>query len=171
MAVHLSALAPARGAGDDGQLRNASPADSLLVLARRDPSALAPFNVRIWLRDHVPSPEWAVWLARVQQVTRGEPQLGFWIGAEAPPGSYIVVFYALRDPPGFRGIWRVLDDAPVAASSDGVILLARRALTIDGRRLGSNQAWRRAAAAARAATKGSGSWDLQTFAERFLQRQ
>lgn len=152
-------------------MRNAGPAASLLVLARRDPSALAGFNVRIWLRDHGQSPEWAVWLARVQQVTRGELQLGFWVGTQAPPGSYIVDFDAQRDPPGYRGIWRVLDDAPVAASSDGAILLARRVLTIDGRRLGSNQAWRRAAAAARAATKGSGSWDLQTFAERFLQRQ
>jgi hypothetical protein len=150
---------------------NAKQAASLLVLARRDPGALAGFDVRIWLREHVLGPEWAVWLARVQQVTRGEPQLGFWVGAQAPPGTYIVDFDARRDPPGFRGIWRVLEDAPTPLCSDGAILLARRALTIDGRRLGSNQAWRRAAAAARAATKGSGSWDLQTFAERFLQRQ
>lgn len=152
-------------------MRNARVPTSLLVLARRDPAALAAFDVRIWLRDHVQSPEWAVWLARVQQVTRGERQLGFWVGAQALPGSYIVDFDACRDPPGYRGIWRVLDDAPIAASSDGAILLARRVLTIDGRRLGSNQAWRRAAAVARMATKGSGSWKLQTFAEMFLQRR
>lgn len=148
---------------------NASPSDSLLVLARRDPCMLAGFNVRIWLREPGQVPEWAVWLARVQQVARGERQLGFWVGAEAAPGTYIVDFDARRDPPGYRGIWRVLDDAPVAASSDGAILLARRVQRIDGRRLGSNQAWRRAAAAAGAAAS-SGDWDLQTFAERFLQR-
>jgi len=143
-------------------------AASLLVLARRDPQALGAFGVQIWLRDPAPPPEWAIWLAHVQQVARGEPQLGFWVGAEASPGSYIVDFDAQGDPPGFRGIWRVLDDAPLAATSDGSILLARRTLRIEGRRLGSNQTWRRAAAAARTATGGPGRWDLRTFAERFL---
>ena len=51
----------------------------MLVLARRDLNALAAFEVRIWLRDPDPAPEWAVWLARIQQVARGEPQLGFWV--------------------------------------------------------------------------------------------
>jgi hypothetical protein len=150
---------------------NASPAASLLMLARREPSALAGLDVRIWLRDHVPPPRWAAWLARVQQVARGEAQLGFWVGAEAAPGTYIVEFDARRDPPGFRGIWRVLDDDPVAMISEGSILLARRTQRIEGRRLGSNQAWRRAVAAARASGNGQGSWDLQTFAPRFLQQR
>jgi hypothetical protein len=152
-------------------MRNASTAASLLVLGRRGPAALASLNVRIWLREHDPAPEWAVWLARVQQVARGERQLGFWVGAEAPAGSYIIDFEARSDPPGYRGIWRVLDDAPVVATSQGSILLARRALKIEGRRLGSNQAWRRALAVARVTTGGSGCWDLQPFAETFLQRQ
>jgi hypothetical protein len=124
----------------------------------------------MWLRDHASPPAWAVWLARVQQVSRGEPELGFWDGAEASPGSYIVDFEARRDPPGFRGIWRVLHDRPVVTSSDGAILLGRRVQRIAGRRLGSNQAWRRAAGVARAAVGGAGCWDLETFAERFLHR-
>lgn len=140
------------------------------MLARRHPEALAGVDVRIWLRDHAPPPEWAVWLSRVQQVALGEPKLGFWVGAEASPGTYIVDFEARRDPPGFRGVWRVLDDRPVAACSDGAILLGRRVQRIEGRRLGSNQIWRRAAAAARATTDGPGSWELQAFAAKFLQR-
>lgn len=139
--------------------------------ARRDPSALAGVEARIWLRDHVPPPDWAVWLARVQQVALGEAQLGFWVGAEAPPGSYIVDFETRRDPPGFRGIWRVLGEHSIATSPDGAILLARRVQRIEGRRLGSNQAWRRAVAAAHAVTHESGSWELQAFVERFLQRR
>jgi hypothetical protein len=141
------------------------------VLARRDPRGLAGLNVEIWLRVHVPPPEWAVWLADVQKVTRGEPQLGFWVDVEAAPGAYIVDFDARNDPPGYRGIWRVLADAPVIVSSHGSILLGRRTLRIEGRRLGSNQAWRRALAAARAANDGPGRWDLQTFAQSFLGRQ
>jgi hypothetical protein len=151
--------------------RQSNTPESLLVLARRDPRALAGFDVEIWLREPAPPPVWAQWLAGVQKVMRGEPQLGFWVGAEAAPGAYIVDFEARNDPPGYRGIWRVLDDDPVVASSHGAILLARRVLRIDGRRLGSNQAWRKALAAARAANDGPGRWDLQTFAQTFLRRQ
>ncbi len=150
-------------------MRNDRSAASLLVLAQRDPSALASFEVRIWLSEHSPVPEWAVWLAHVERVSRGEPQLGFWIGADAPPGTYIVDFDTRSHPPGFRGIWRVLDDDPVSTCSEGLILLARRARTVDGTRLGSNQMWRRAAAGAR--KEGIGRWDLQTFAARFLTRR
>jgi hypothetical protein len=57
---------------------------SLLMLARRDPSALSAFRVQIWLREHAPAPEWAVWLAHVQRIARGDPQLGFRIDAGAP---------------------------------------------------------------------------------------
>jgi len=35
---------------------------------------------------------------------RGEPRLGFWVGADASPGAYIIDFDAGRDPPGYRGI-------------------------------------------------------------------
>jgi hypothetical protein len=141
------------------------------VLARRDPRGLAGLNVEIWLREHAPPPEWAVWLASVQKVTRGEPQLGFWVDVKAAAGAYIVDFDARDDPPGYRGIWRVLADGPVVVSSHGSILLARRVLRIEGRRLGSNQAWRRALAAARGANDGPGRWDLQTLAQTFLGRQ
>jgi hypothetical protein len=143
---------------------------SLLVLARRDPGALSAYQVRIWLREHAPAPEWAVWLARVQRIARGDPQLGFWVDADAPAGTYIVDFDARGDPPGFRGIWRVLDADPAVEIAEGSILLARRALTIEGRRLGSNQAWRRAASMARSSDGAPRSWELQPFAERFLQR-
>ncbi|HZZ87584.1 MAG TPA: hypothetical protein VFE13_04545 [Caulobacteraceae bacterium] len=152
-------------------MRDASHPASLLVLARRGPDALAGLDVRIRLRVQAAAPEWAVWLVGVQQVLRGEAQLGFWIGAEAAPGSYIVDFEMRRDPPGYRGIWRVLDEAPVAASAEGSILLARRSLSIDGRRLGSNQTWRRAVGLAQSTAHGAGDWDLQTFAERFLRHR
>jgi hypothetical protein len=143
---------------------------SLLVLARRDPAALARFDLQIWLREPVPPPAWAVWLARVQQVARGEAPLGFWVGASAAPGAYVVDFDVRRDPPGFRGIWRVLDEAPVAETSEGSILLARRTQRIDGRKLGSNQTWRRAVAAAHASRPAQDCWDAQAFAETFLAR-
>jgi hypothetical protein len=148
-----------------------SAAASLLVMARRDPALLAQLNVQIWLGEHAPPPAWAFWLAQVQQVTRGVAQLGFWVGGEAAPDSYIVDFDTRAEPPGFRGIWRVLSEAPVAVCDDGAILLARRVQRIEGRRLGSNQAWRRAAGAARWSAGGTGRWDLQTFAEQFLERR
>jgi hypothetical protein len=140
----------------------------LLVLAKRDSQLLASFDVRVWLREHARPPEWAVWLASLQRAIRGEPQLGFWVNGDAPAGSYIVDFDSRTDLPGFRGIWRVLDESPTVGTSDGVILMGRRVSRIDGYRLGSNQAWRRAAGAARLATGRSGRWDLQTFAKRFL---
>jgi hypothetical protein len=146
-------------------------ADSLLVTARRDPRNLALLDVEIWLGEHRPAPDWAVWLADVQRVARGESQLGFWVGAAAAPGSYIVDFDVRGDPPGYRGIWRVLSHEPVVTSPQGSILLARRALHIDGRRLGSNQTWRRALGAARLAAGGGGRWKLQAFAEAFLRRR
>jgi hypothetical protein len=149
----------------------ASEQSSLLRLARRDPSALAGIDARIWVHEHPPPPDWAIWLARVQQVARCESQLGFWVGAEASPGTYIVDFEARRHPPGFRGIWRVLDDRPVATCSDGSILLGRRVQRIDGRRLGSHQTWRGAVARAQATTDWPADSDLQAFVERFLQRE
>ncbi len=151
-------------------MQGAAADTSLLVLARRDPGALSAYQVRIWLREHAPPPEWAVWLAQVQRIARGDPQLGFWVDADAPAGTYIVDFDTRSDPPGFRGIWRVLDADPVVEIAEGSILLARRALKIDGRRLGSNQAWRRAVSTARSTDGAPASWALQPFAERFLQR-
>ena len=137
-------------------------------MARRDPCELAGLDVEIWLGEHDAAPEWAVWLADVQRVARGEGQLGFWVGEEAAPGSYVVDFDIRSDPPGYRGIWRVLSDEPVVECPQGSILLARRALHIEGRRLGSNQTWRRALGGARSVTGGGGRWTLQAFAEAFL---
>src|SRR5580698_11639072 len=124
-----------RAMGGGGRRSFAGGADaSVLALARSDPPALAAFNVQVWLRDHTPPPEWAVWLARVEAVSRGEAQLGFWVGAEAAAGSYVVDFDARSDPPGFRGIWRVLDEAPAATGAEGRILLGRRVQRIEGRK-------------------------------------
>jgi hypothetical protein len=57
----------------------------------------------------------------------------------------------------------------VAATSEGSILLARRTQRIDGRKLGSNQTWRGAAAAARASRPEQDRWEAQAF-ETFLAR-